>query len=71
MLIVATVGLLANLIAVILLQKDSKGNINIKSSYLHLISDTGSSVGVILGGIAIKLWNIKWKDPVITIAISI
>ncbi len=71
MLIVATVGLLANLIAVILLQKDSKGNINIKSSYLHLISDTVSSVGVILGGIAIKLWNITWIDPVITIAISI
>ena len=58
-----------NLIAVILL-KDSKGNINIKSSYLHLINDTVSSVGVILGGIAIKLWNI-WIDPVITIAISI
>lgn len=71
MLIVATVGLLANLIAVILLQKDSKGNINIKSSYLHLISDTVSSVGVILGGIAIKLWNMTWIDPVITIAISI
>lgn len=71
MLIVATVGLFANLIAVILLQKDSKGNINIKSSYLHLISDTVSSVGVILGGIAIKLWNITWIDPVITIAISI
>lgn len=36
-----------------------------------MISDTVSSVGVILGGIAIKLWNITWIDPVITIAISI
>ncbi len=71
MIIVATIGLFANLISVYLLEKDSHRNLNIKSSYLHLISDTVSSVGVVIGGIAIKLWQLTWIDPVITILISL
>jgi len=71
MLTVAVVGLIANFISVYLLEKDSHDNLNIKSSYLHLINDTVSSVGVILGGVAIKLWGIIWIDPLITVIISI
>lgn len=71
MLTVAVVGLIANFISVYLLEKDSHDNMNIKSSYLHLINDTISSVGVILGGVAIKLWGIIWIDPLITVIISI
>ena len=71
MITVAVIGLLANFVSVFLLKKDALENINIKSSYLHLVSDTVSSVGVVLGGIAIKLWNIVWIDPLITIFISL
>lgn len=71
MLAVAIIGLLANFISVFLLEKDSHENMNIKASYLHLISDTISSVGVILGGFAIKIWSITWIDPVITVLISL
>jgi len=71
MIIVALIGLIANLISVLLLEKDSHENLNIKSSYLHLLSDTISSVGVLIGGIAIKLWGVIWIDPIITMAISI
>jgi cobalt-zinc-cadmium efflux system protein len=71
MIIVATIGLIANFISVFLLAKDSHDNLNIKSSYLHLLSDTISSVGVVLGGIAIKLWGVTWIDPIITVLISI
>ena len=41
------------------------------ASYLHLISDTVSSVGVLLGGTAIKIWGIVWIDPLITVLISL
>ncbi|MBF0208486.1 MAG: cation transporter [Oligoflexia bacterium] len=71
MIIVALIGLVANFISVYLLEKDSHENLNIKSSYLHLVSDTVSSVGVVIGGIVIKIWNIVWIDPLITILISI
>lgn len=71
MISVAAIGLIANVISVILLQKGAHDNINIKSSYLHLISDAVSSVGVLLGGIAIKIWGIFWIDPIITVLIAL
>lgn len=69
--IVALVGLIANLLAVILLKKDSRSSMNIRSSYLHLLSDTISSVAVLGGGIAIMLWDIYLIDPILTILIGI
>lgn len=71
MIIIAIIGLAANGISVFLLQKDSHENLNIKSSYLHLLSDTVSSVGVLAGGIAISLWGVVWIDPLITALISL
>ena len=70
MIIVAGIGLIANVLGVFLLSKDSHDNMNIKSSYLHLLSDAVSSVGVLMGGVVIKLWHVYWVDPVITILIS-
>lgn len=71
MITVALIGLVANLASAYLLEKDSRNNLNIKSSYLHLLSDTVSSAGVLAGGIAIKLWGVVWLDPLITVLISI
>ena len=68
---VAGIGLIANLVAVILLQGDSKKNINIRAAYLHLLGDTLSSVVVIAGGILIWKFEIYWLDPLITILISL
>jgi len=71
MILVAVIGLVANLVSVLLLEKDSRKSLNIKSSYLHLISDTVSSVGVVIGGILIKVFGIAWIDPIVTILIAL
>lgn len=71
MTIVAFIGLLANIIGTLLLKRDAGSSINIKSSYLHLLSDSVSSVAVIFGGLAIALWNVSWIDPLLTILIGI
>ena len=71
MMIVAAIGLAANVFSMILLERDSRGNLNIRSSYLHLLGDTISSVGVLFGGIVIKVWNQVWIDPVVTILIAL
>lgn len=71
MIAVAFIGLIANFVSVFLLEKDSHDSLNIKSSYLHLISDTVSSIGVLLGGIAIQIWGIVWIDPLITVLVSL
>lgn len=71
MLIVATIGLFGNLISVLLLHKDSTHNLNVKAAYLHLIGDTLSSVGVIIGAILIYYLEIYWIDPLLTIIIGL
>lgn len=71
MLIVASFGLLANLISVVILNKDKNPNLNVRAAYLHLLGDTMSSVAVIIGGIAIWRWNVVWVDPIITALVSI
>lgn len=68
---VATVGLLANLLAMLLLRGDSRKNLNIRAAYLHLVGDTLSSLVVILGGILIWKFNVFWLDPLITMLISL
>ncbi len=71
MLIVVAIGLAANVIGMLLLRHGAKASMNIKAAYLHLFADVVSSVGVILGGVAIYLWNVYWLDPTITILIGI
>lgn len=71
MLIVATVGLVANLAAVFLLQRGSLISLNVRSAFWHVIGDTVSSVGVIAAAIVISLTGWTQADPVIAVAIGV
>ncbi len=71
MLVVASFGLVANLVGTWLLHRGAKNNLNIRSAYLHLLSDAVSSVAVIFGAIAIKLFGLIWIDPLLSIIIAI
>jgi cobalt-zinc-cadmium efflux system protein len=71
MFIVAFIGLLANLFAVLILKNQSQQNLNIRAAYLHLLGDTISSVAVIIGSALIYFFRIFWIDPLITILIGI
>ena len=70
MFIVAAIGFLGNIFSVLLLHKDSTHNLNIKAAYLHLMGDTFSSIGVIIGSILIYYYNITWIDPLLTVIIG-
>jgi len=71
MLFVAVFGLIANLVSVLILNKEKDHNLNIKAAYMHLLGDTLSSVAVILGGLAIWLFEIYIIDPIITVLVGI
>jgi cobalt-zinc-cadmium efflux system protein len=71
MLVVAVVGLLANLLSVLLLKKHAVQSINIRAAYLHLIGDTISSFVVIFTAILIYFFNIYWIDPLVTFLLGI
>jgi len=71
MMIVAMIGLLANLFAVVILKKDVHKSINVRAAYVHLIGDSLSSVLVIIGSVLIQIFKVYWMDPLITLLISI
>ncbi|KRN99251.1 cation diffusion facilitator family transporter [Companilactobacillus kimchiensis] len=71
MMIVSLVGLAANFISMMLLLTGSKHNLNIKATFLHMLTDTLSSVGVFVASIFVILFNWNWVDPLITIVIAI
>jgi len=71
MLVVGMIGLLANILAVVILRKDSGKSLNVRAAYVHLIGDSLSSVVVIIGGILIQLFETYWIDPLITLLICI
>lgn len=66
----AGIALVANSLSVLLLQKDAKNNLNMKSAYLHLLTDALVSVVVLIGGLLMKYFQIYWVDPVLTLMIS-
>lgn len=68
---VALVGLVANFLGVLLLKKNAAENLNLKAAYFHLLSDTLSSVAVIIGGWAILVFKAYWIDPVLTVLIGL
>lgn len=64
-------GLVANGISVLILEREKNKNINIKAAYLHLLGDALTSLAVILGAGLIWLFDIVWVDAVVTILIGI
>lgn len=70
MMSVAAVGLLANLVTALLLFRDARTSLNLRSAFLHIVSDTISSVAVLAGGIVILLTGAFWVDTLLTVIIA-
>lgn len=69
--LIGTIGLVANLLSMFFLREHSKGDMNVKSAYLHMLSDSLSSVAVILGAVVIYYFRINWLDAILTMAIAL
>ncbi|MFZ0489153.1 MAG: cation diffusion facilitator family transporter [Salegentibacter sp.] len=67
--IVAGIGVVINTITALLFMKGQKGDLNIKGAFLHMAADAGVSLGVVLGGLIIKLTDLTWIDPVLSFII--
>lgn len=68
---VAIIGLIGNFITAALLFKESKENLNMRSAYIHILSDGLSSIGVITGGWLIYKYEWFIIDTILTIGIGV
>lgn len=71
MLIVATLGLIANIVAFVLLREGSKESLNVEGAYLEVLADTIGSLGVILAAVMLELFGWAWIDPLVGAAIGL
>jgi cobalt-zinc-cadmium efflux system protein len=71
MLIIATIGLVVNLISMRVLAGGKDDSLNVKGAYLEVWADMLGSLGVIAAAIAIYLTGYNWIDPIIAIAIGL
>lgn len=67
----AILGIIFNGFSVLLLFKDSKSNMNMRSAYLHLLTDMAASVAVLIGGLLMKYFEWFWVDSLLTVLIAL
>lgn len=69
-LIVAGVALIVDVITAIMVYSGSKNSLNIKAAFLHNVSDALASVGVMVAGILIILYDLYVADLIVTLVIA-
>lgn len=83
MMVIAVIGLVANLIVVFVLgghaheheegeeEHDEAEDLNVRSAFLHVVGDAVSSVGVIIAAGLIWFTGWTWVDPLMSVLIGI
>ena len=71
MMIVAVVGLIANVISALILRRSAKESMNIQGAYLHVLVDMFGSVAVLIAGAVIYFTGWTFADTVASILIVV
>jgi cobalt-zinc-cadmium efflux system protein len=67
----AILGIITNGFSVLLLKNDAEKNMNMRSAYLHLLTDMMASVAVLIGGLLMKYYGMYWVDTLLTLGIAV
>lgn len=67
----ASIGIVINGITAILFIKGKNEDLNIKAAFMHMLTDTLVSIGVVISGILLIYFNVNWIDPVVSLIIVI
>jgi cobalt-zinc-cadmium efflux system protein len=71
MLVVATGGLIVNLVAFALLRGGAKESINVRGAYLEVVGDLLGSAGVILAALIIAFTGWAAADPIVAVVVAL
>jgi cobalt-zinc-cadmium efflux system protein len=69
--VIAGIGIVVNAVTALMFLRDKEKDINIKSAYLHLMSDAVVSLGLVIGGIIMYYTNWFWIDSILSIIIAL
>lgn len=68
---VATLGLAANVVGVMILHHGHDHSLNQRGAYLHMMSDLLGSIGAVVAGVLILTTGWRLADPIISLAIGL
>jgi cobalt-zinc-cadmium efflux system protein len=71
MLVIAAVGLAANLVAVWLLRRNATESLNVRAAYLEVLGDAVSSIGVIVAALVVMYTGLTMVDPLVSVFIAL
>lgn len=71
MMIVSVAALVVNGVVAFFLHRDAKHDLNMRSAYLHMLTDALTSVGALVAGVIAFVWNTPLADPIISILIAV
>jgi cobalt-zinc-cadmium efflux system protein len=68
---VGAVGVGINVLTAWLVERGSRGDLNVRTAFLHLLGDVASSLGAVLAGVMIRLTGLNWIDPLVSLLIGL
>jgi len=71
MLLVASLGLLANIASAWLLSGKHEGNLNVRGALFHVLSDAVGSAGAIIASLAILIGGYAVVDPAVSVIVGV
>ncbi len=71
LIVVASIGLLINLIGAAAVFRPGGRDLNLRAAYIHLLGDALGSIGVIVTGIVIVTTGWRYADPLVGVLIGI
>jgi cobalt-zinc-cadmium efflux system protein len=71
LIIVGILAVLVNLGTALLVRRGSENDLNVRSTFLHLMGDVLSTVGAVLAGIVIRFTGLNWLDPLVSVFIGV
>lgn len=70
-LVIASIGLVVNLVGLWILHGAHQGSLNVRGAYLHIVGDALGSVGAIAAALVIRYTGWLPADPIISILLSL
>ena len=68
---VGVVAVIVNLATALMVRHGSEDDLNLRSTFLHLMGDVLSTVGAVAAGIVIRFTGLNWLDPLVSIFIGL
>lgn len=68
--VAAGIALAVDVFTALFLWSMSKGSLNVRAAFIHNLTDAGASLAVLLGGLAIHLWDWILIDSILTLGIA-